>query len=435
MLGAGLWIAPAAIPFPLPILFALFGALIALRLYARHRALTRPAEHDHNFAWIAAGSLCGNGLWGIIIVSVQLATGVGLAAVVYAFFTCGIATGSVAALAPNAKLQRASLAVLITPVIAVVLLGYGVPAFAILHAIFLAYTLVMGHVATREFWQNVAANDKLRENEVELRQAQKLEAVGRLAAGIAHEINTPVQYITDSATFLGEGIGDLDASIAKYRALVTDIAAQRTSSDAAVERADQIDAEHDLDYLRANFAEATERVMTGLARVTKIVRATREFARSSNTKAPEDLNAAIKSTLVVCHHETGNVADVITDLGALPLVNCHGGELNQVFLNVIINAAHAIGDSTPSQRGTIRVKTWAPGDGWVKIAISDTGHGIPSDIIDKIFDPFFTTKPVGKGSGQGLAIARSIVVGKHGGKLEVASQPGVGTTFTIALPQ
>ncbi|HEY6036891.1 MAG TPA: ATP-binding protein, partial [Kofleriaceae bacterium] len=148
------------------------------------------------------------------------------------------------------------------------------------------------------------------------------------------------------------------------------------------------------------------------------------------------LNAAIESTLVICHHETDSVAEVVTDFGALPLVNCHGGELNQVFLNILVNAAHAVGDvvETSKQRGKIHVKTWAPGDGWVKIAISDSGRGIPNDIIDKIFDPFFTTKPVGKGTGQGLSIARSIVVGKHGGKLDVSSQPGVGTTFTIALP-
>ena len=429
-------LAPAGIPFSFPFIASLFAVLIGIRIYARRCALTRPVERRRNLVLLTTGVIGCNLLWGVLMTGVQLANGVGLPAVVFAFLTCAIATGSVAALAPVANLQRAALVVLIAPLIGATALGYGVSAFGVLHAIFLGYTLLMGHVARREFWQNVAANDKLRENEIELRQAQKLEAIGRLAAGLAHEINTPVQFITDSCTFITEGVGELDAAIAEYHALVTDIAAQRTSSDAAVECAQAIEEQHDLAYMRQNLGAATTRVMDGLSRVTKIVRATKDFARSTNTKAPENLNAALESTIVICHHETDSVAEVVTDFGTLPLGNCHGGELNQVFLNILVNAAHAVGDvvETSKQRGKIHVKTWAPGDGWVKIAISDTGRGIPGDIIDKIFDPFFTTKPVGKGTGQGLSIARSIVVGKHGGKLDVSSQPGIGTTFTIALP-
>ncbi|HEY6033227.1 MAG TPA: ATP-binding protein, partial [Kofleriaceae bacterium] len=146
------------------------------------------------------------------------------------------------------------------------------------------------------------------------------------------------------------------------------------------------------------------------------------------------LNAAIESTLVICRHETSAVAEVTTDLGELPPVMGHVGELNQVFLNIILNAAEAIGDAPGSSehRGTISIKTWAD-EAWVRIAIGDTGPGIAPDVLDKIFEPFFTTKPVGKGTGQGLAAARSIVVGHHGGKLDVSSRAGA-TTFTIALP-
>ncbi|MEO9186837.1 MAG: ATP-binding protein, partial [Kofleriaceae bacterium] len=347
-----------------------------------------------------------------------------------------ISIGTVTALAPSPWLQRGALALMLAPAMVSTLLGYGLPVFAVIHAIFLAYTFVMSSMATREFWQAVASNEQLRQQEIELRHAQKLESVGRLAAGLAHEINTPVQFISDSCTFLADGLGELEAGIAGYRELVENIATGRVETDLALGHADQVEATHDLAYLRENLPAAAERAMVGLARVAEIVRATREFSRNATTKSPENLNAALESTLVICHHETGAVADVVTDLGTIPLVNCHGGELNQVFLNIIVNAAHAIGEvnQTGRERGTIAIRTWAPEDGWVKVSISDTGAGIPDEIIDKVFDPFFTTKPVGQGSGQGLAIARSIVVGKHGGKLEVQSKPGLGTTFTIALP-
>ena len=269
--------------------------------------------------------------------------------------------------------------------------------------------------------------------EVELRHAQKLEAVGRLAAGIAHEINTPVQFITDSCVFLSDGIESLKAGLTDYRALVEDLALERIAREAAAARVEALEAAHDLAFMRAQLTEAAALSLAGLARVTKIVRATKEFAAAdSGEKSPANLNAALESTLMICRHELDGVAEVVTDLGDIPLVSCVGGELNQVFLNLIINAADAISEN--HQPGTISIKTWSLGDGWVKISISDTGGGIPKANLDKIFEPFFTTKAVGKGTGQGLAIARSIVVGRHGGQLEVASQPGQGTTFTIALP-
>ena len=439
MLGATEFLAPNAGTFSRPLVFSGFAVLIGIRIFARRRSMKYPLRRG-NLAMMAIAAIGCNTLWGLMIANVHSVSGVGMAAVIYTFYACGIAVGSIVVLAPSAWMQRCSLVAVTTPAIVVAIAGHGVPQFAVMHAIFLAYTLVMGTIATREFWQNVDANAQVRDEvkqrlaiEVELRQAQKLEAIGRLAAGIAHEINTPVQFINDSCTFLSDGIHSIEAGLAAYRKLVDDLVASRCSADDVPARIAQLETDHDLVYMRENLDDAAGRALDGLERVAKIVRATKDFASPRNAhKAPANLNAAIESTLVICGHETNGVADVVTELGAIPLVTCSGGELNQVFLNIIVNAAHAIAEK--HEHGTIKIKTWDPGDGYVKIAISDTGGGIPVEILDKIFEPFFTTKPVGKGSGQGLAIARSIVVGKHGGMLDVASQLGVGTTFTIALP-
>jgi len=439
MLGATEFLAPDAGTFSRPLVFSIFAVLIGIRIFARRRSMNYPLRRG-NVAMMAIAAVGCNTLWGVMIANVHSVSGVGMAAVIYTFYACGISVGTVVVLAPSAWMQRTALVAVTMPAIVIALAGHGVPAFGVLHGIFIAYALVMGKVATREFWQNVDANAQMRDEvkqrlaiEVELRQAQKLEAIGRLAAGIAHEINTPVQFINDSCTFLSEGIHSLEGGLAGYRSLVDDLVESRCSADDARARIGQLETEHDLVYMSEHLDDAAKRALDGLERVAKIVRATKDFASSRNVhKAPANLNEAIASTLVICGHETNGVADVVTELGAIPLVVCSGGELNQVFLNLIVNAAQAIAEK--HEHGTIKIKTWNPGDGYVKIAISDTGGGIPVEILDKIFEPFFTTKAVGKGSGQGLAIARSIVVGKHGGTLDVASQLGVGTTFTIALP-
>jgi signal transduction histidine kinase len=228
---------------------------------------------------------------------------------------------------------------------------------------------------------------------------------------------------------------DLIGGLGEYRELLAALADQRVTPDEARARATRIDDDRDLGYLVTELEQATERSLDGLQRVARIVRATKDFARASSAKVPTDLNASLESTLVICRHETSTVAEIVTELGVLPLVMANAGEINQVFLIVIINAVHAIREVVEHthRRGTISIKTWAQ-DGWVQIAITDTGTGIAPDVLDKIFEPFFTTKEVGEGTGQGLAIARSIVVGKHGGRLDVRSQVGSGSTFTIALP-
>jgi PAS domain S-box-containing protein len=270
--------------------------------------------------------------------------------------------------------------------------------------------------------------------ELELQQAQKLESVGRLASGIAHEINTPIQFVSDSIHFISGAIGDVLGLLGQYRRLREEAAAGTPGPEtlATVEAAEE---DADIDYLAENLPKSAERALEGLGRVATLVRSMKEFAHpDSKEKSPADLNRALQSTLTIARNEYKYVADVETSFGDIPQVNCRISELNQAFLNIIVNSAHAIGDVVQSgQRGTIRIATRVE-DGQVIVVLADTGGGIPEAIRARIFDPFFTTKAVGKGTGQGLAIARSVVVEKHGGAIEVESEVGKGTTFTIRLP-
>ncbi len=278
-----------------------------------------------------------------------------------------------------------------------------------------------------------------RRMENELAQAQKLESVGRLAAGVAHEINTPVQFVSDSVSFVREAMDDLSEIVDKYRELRN--ATQNTDNSttlvrAAAKAAEEAEDDADLDYILENAPVALDRARDGLGRVAAIVRSMKEFAHPDRKEmAQSDLNQAIQSTLVIASNEYKYVADVELALGDLPLVNCYAGEINQVVLNLIVNAAHAIGDVVrgTDKKGKIRVVTRVLDD-QVEIAIGDTGKGIPVDVRSRIFDPFFTTKEVGKGTGQGLAIARAVVVEKHGGTLHFETESGQGTTFYIRLP-
>jgi PAS domain S-box-containing protein len=271
--------------------------------------------------------------------------------------------------------------------------------------------------------------------ELELLHAQKLESVGRLASGVAHEINTPVQFVSDSVYFVQEAMANLVEIGAKYRAVVELVLADLPAR-AAADVAARAEQELDLPYMLANVPAALDRAIDGLNRVTVIVRSMKEFAHPDRTEmAAVDLNRAIRSTLAIARHEYKYVADIETDFGEIPLVTCHGGDVNQVFLNIIVNAAHAIGDAiegTPAT-GRIVVQTRVDGE-TVVVRISDNGGGIPEAIRDRVFEPFFTTKEVGKGTGQGLAIARGVIVGKHNGELTFETETGRGTTFVVRLP-
>jgi PAS domain S-box-containing protein len=274
--------------------------------------------------------------------------------------------------------------------------------------------------------------------EVQLRHAQKLESIGSLAAGIAHEINTPTQYIGDNTSFLGGALPELLACMAAQRRFLLDLQSRQALPAEGAEVLRQIGA-LDLDYLIDEIPKAIRQSLEGVARVAAIVSAMKDFSHpGAEGKAQVNLNKGIESTLTVSRNEWKYVAKVEADLDpSLPPVLCLQGEVNQAILNLVVNAAHAIEESLGGRHtgrlGTIKVATRRVGQE-VRISVSDTGGGIPEAIRDRIFEPFFTTKPVGRGTGQGLAIVRAVVVEKHGGRVTMETETGRGTTFHLFLP-
>jgi predicted ATPase/signal transduction histidine kinase len=283
------------------------------------------------------------------------------------------------------------------------------------------------------------ANHQLREQSVvrermesQLRLAQKLQSVGQLAAGVAHEINTPMQYIGDNLEFLDGAIRSLLTLVAAYRAALDAVAAPE-----AIAAMRDAELELELEYLCANAPPACVHARDGVLRVSHIVTAMKAFSYpDQRDQRGTVLRAALESTLTVAQNEYRHVADVVTEFAELPEVVCHPGELNQVFLNLVVNAAHAIADVVKHRggRGTITIQTRREDADTVVIAVSDTGGGIPEAIRDRVFDPFFTTKEVGHGTGQGLALARAAIVDRHGGTISFDTRPGEGTTFFVRLP-
>jgi two-component system NtrC family sensor kinase len=271
--------------------------------------------------------------------------------------------------------------------------------------------------------------------EIELLGARRMAVLGTLAAGVAHEINTPIQFVGDNLNFLREGGLALLGLITRFQALRTRFLAGGAVEDVVAEAA-EAEQEADLAYIRDQMPPAFERCIDGLNRVTTIVRSLKEFAHPADeAMSPADLNHAIETTLTIATNEYRYVADLETDLGELPAVVCHVGEINQVILNIVINAAHAIADTVKGtdRKGLIRVRTWRDGNSAI-IAIGDNGGGIAESIRARIFDPFFTTKDIGKGTGQGLALALATVKEKHGGDLTFETKIGEGTTFLVRLP-
>jgi len=273
----------------------------------------------------------------------------------------------------------------------------------------------------------------------QLHDARRLEAVGQLAAGIAHEINTPLQYTGDNTRFLQESFQDIRGALEAYGQMLSALKGGTVSPD-LVERVEKTLDQADVPYLLEEMPQAITQSLEGIDRVTKIVRAMKDFSHPGvKDKAAIDINRAIESTTTVCRNEWKYVAEMELALDrALPPVLCLPGELNQVILNLVINAAHAIaaagGQPQADQaKGVIAVSTQLTGD-WVEVRVRDTGTGIPEEVRPRIFDPFFTTKDVGEGTGQGLTIAHSVVVDKHGGTIDFETETGVGTTFIVRLP-
>ena len=273
--------------------------------------------------------------------------------------------------------------------------------------------------------------------ESQLVQAQKLESIGQLAAGIAHEINTPTQYVGDNTRFLKDTFSDFCKLIDKFRELHT-ACGNGGATDNLIREIDLAEKETDVEYLVEEIPKAILQSQEGIERITKIVRAMKDFSHPGiDEKSPIDINRAIESTVTVARNEWKYVADMETDYDAsLPLIPCFPGEFNQAILNIIINAAHAIADVVgdgSKRKGIITIGTRRVGE-WAEIRIQDTGTGIPEAIRSKIFDPFFTTKEVGKGTGQGLSIVHAIVVEKHRGTITFETEAGKGTTFIVRIP-
>jgi signal transduction histidine kinase len=273
--------------------------------------------------------------------------------------------------------------------------------------------------------------------EIQLRGAQKLESIGQLAAGIAHEINTPTQYIGDNVRFLEASFGDLKETHQQYEKLLLAAKNEAVSAELVAETEACV-RKADPGFLMAEIPRAIQQTLEGVDRVAKIVRAMKDFSHpGTEEKTPVNLNHALETTLTVARNEWKYVARIETDFDPdLPLVPCLPGEFNQVILNLVVNAAHAIGDVSGGDgrgKGLITASTRLCGD-WVEVRIRDTGSGIPEKIRHKIFDPFFTTKPVGKGTGQGLAMAHTAIVDRHQGTLTFETEVGVGTVFIIRLP-
>ena len=278
------------------------------------------------------------------------------------------------------------------------------------------------------------------ELERQLAQASRLESIGQLAAGLAHEINTPVQYISDNVLFLADSVNDMLDTLRSIAEVIRDgdQVASVEAAEAVRLRLQTLVTALDLDFLAAEIPSSLEQTLEGVGRVGEIVRAMKEFSHPGQGRADTDLNRAIETTAQISRSEWKYVAELHLDLDhEIGLIPCYEGELKQVVLNLIVNAAHAVTDrrsgSGDGGLGRIDVVTRLEEQS-VIISVSDDGCGMDAATQQRIYDPFFTTKKVGKGTGQGLSMAHSIIVGKHGGSIEVQSTLGQGSTFTIRLP-
>ncbi len=272
------------------------------------------------------------------------------------------------------------------------------------------------------------ANAHIDEAQNRLLQAEKMASLGQLAAGVAHEINNPIGFVSSNLSTLRRYVQPLLDLIAMYSAL--DLGG---SNPALQQRITQLTRIADLDFILHDLPQLLKESEDGLSRVKKIVMDLKDFSRIDQSDWQDaDLNQGLESTLNVVQHEIKYRADVRRDYGHLPPVHCLAGQLNQVFMNLIVNASQAIA-ATANPRGTISLRSYCAADGWVCVEVGDDGGGMSAEVQRRIFDPFFTTKPVGQGTGLGLSLSFSIVK-KHGGRIELESTPGVGSVFRVWLP-
>jgi len=273
----------------------------------------------------------------------------------------------------------------------------------------------------------VAANDVTEKKRLEeqLLHSSKLAAIGELAAGVAHEINNPVGFVMSNTNTMEEYLKDITEMLGKYRRLRTSETSER---DALSKEIEAFEAEIDIDFVMNDMAKISMENKAGLQRVAKIIKDLKSFAHIDEAVTSlADVNALLEDTLNLVRNEIKYKAEVVREYGEVGPIECHAGQLEQVFMNIMVNAAQAI-----EGKGEIAVKT-SQKDGEVVVQISDTGKGIPEDVMPRLFEPFFTTKEVGEGTGMGLSIAY-VIVEKHNGSIEAESEVGKGTTFTIRLP-
>jgi len=262
----------------------------------------------------------------------------------------------------------------------------------------------------------------------------RLEALGTMTSGIAHEINSPIQFIGDNLQFISDSFDTIEQLLKRYDALRVAALDQGVLQDLTTDLT-STRSEADLDYLLEELPSAIEQSLSGIQQVARIASAMKTFAhRGSSEKERADINQAIEMTVAICRNEWKYDADLELALdSSLPKIPCHIGELSQVWLNLIVNAAHAIKAKPDLPRGLIKIST-SMADGMINVEISDNGTGIPDEVREKVFEPFFSTKEAGKGSGQGLAISQNIVAKQHGGDIQITTAFGEGTAFTVRLP-
>lgn len=279
-------------------------------------------------------------------------------------------------------------------------------------------------VLRREKAEQAELYRKLEEAQSQLLQSEKLASIGQLAAGVAHEINNPIGYVGSNLGTLQEYIGDLLELIAVYESGEPMLQQQPQ----LIERITQLKRKNDIAFLRDDIRNLIAESMDGTNRVRRIVQDLRDFSRVGSTEWQRyDIHSGLDSTINVVWNEIKYKAELIREYGAVPAVECIPSQLNQVFMNLLVNAAQAI-----AERGTITIRTDCV-DGQVRVAVTDTGQGIAAENLPKLFDPFFTTKPVGKGTGLGLSVSYGIIK-HHGGHIDVQSEPGKGATFIVCLP-
>jgi signal transduction histidine kinase len=285
---------------------------------------------------------------------------------------------------------------------------------------------------------NCVARDITQRSELEakLRQSQKLESIGQLSSGIAHEINTPTQYVSDNIAFLGVAFVSCLNIIRMTQTMINKDISKITQQE--IDDIKTIFQDNDMDFVMTEIPLAIEQSSEGLQRVKKIITAMKSFSHTNQGKMSlVDIREAIESTITVSRSEWRYIAKLVTNFSdALPKLNCLRDEFNQVILNFIVNAAHAIEEKygkKSNAMGCISINVYQQ-DNNIKITINDDGIGMRSELKERIFDPFFTTKELGKGTGQGLSMAYLAIVEKHKGSIEVTSQPNIGTTFNISIP-